>query len=162
LQNNIPWSPPRDTKFDEAIETVATLGSCVPAEVPLGVHWCYGTLGGWPMVRIDSLELCTQLSNAAAKRVSRPIDYFHFPVLRQADDRYFAPLDRLEPRGSKLYLGLIHHSDGMEGVERRLRTALPHVKCAVGVASVCGYGRLTREETLGVFDLHRQAAECVR
>jgi hypothetical protein len=162
MQNNIPWSPPRETKFEEAVDTVTTLGSYVPAGVPLGIHWCYGTLGGWPMVRIESLDLCTRLTNAAARRAVRPIDYAHFPVLRQADEQYFEPLDHLDAGDLKLYLGLIHHSDGMEGVQRRMHAALRHARGDVGVASVCGYGRLTREQTMGVFDLHKQAGQYVR
>jgi hypothetical protein len=165
MQNNLPYSPPRpaDTKFEEAIQAVETLGSFVPPDALLGLHWCYGTLGGWPMVRIEDLELCTRLANAAVRRIPRRVDYMHVPVLRQAGESYFEPLRRLDIGDARLYLGLIHDSDGMPGFERRFALARRFAgRTPLGVASVCGYGRLSRQQTLSLFDLHRAAGAHVR
>ena len=45
------------------------LAAAVPENVPLGLHWCYGTWGGWPMTEMPNLELCVRLSNAAVARI---------------------------------------------------------------------------------------------
>ncbi len=162
MQDTLPWSPPRDTKFAETIGYVARLGAAVPSDVVLGLHWCYGTLGGWPMVRIANLDLCTRLTNAAVAKLTRPVDYVHLPVLRQAGDAYFAPLGDMRAADTRIYLGLIHHTDGMEGFVRRLEIARRHVPDGFGVASVCGYGRLTTEETRQAFELHQAAGAYLR
>lgn len=161
MQNALPWSPPRETKFDETISAVTRLSSNVPEGALLGLHWCYGTLGGWPMVRIEDLDLCTRLTNAAAAGIARRVDYVHMPVLRQAGDRYFEPVRDLNASGTKVYLGLIHHSDGIEGFKDRLAIARRYINGDFGVASVCGYGRLSAAETRTAFEVHRQAGEAL-
>jgi hypothetical protein len=156
LKGGLPGSPPRPNKLEETAEAVARLGMHVPSGVAFGVHWCYGTLGGWPIVRIEDLDLCTRLSNATVKSLGRAVDYIHMPVLRQAEDAYFAPLKNLNTGDARIYLGIIHHTDGMEGFRRRLQVARRHLR-DFGVASVCGYGRLSAEETRAAFELHRDA-----
>jgi len=158
IKGELVGSAPRSNKLKETAQAVARLASHVPAEVVLGVHWCYGTLGGWPIVRIDDLDLCTRLSNATVSDASRPVDYIHMPVLRQAADDYFAPLKDLDTGAAHIYLGIIHHTDGMEGFLRRFNVAKRHLK-EFGVASVCGYGRLGAEETRAAFELHREVGK---
>jgi len=158
----LPWSPPRDTKFDETVEAVARLSALVPDRALLGLHWCYGTLGGWPMVRIENLELCTRLTNAAVARIARPVDYVHLPVLRHVGDDYFAALRGLEVADTKIYLGLLHHTDGVEGFRERLAIARRHLRADFGVASVCGYGRLSADDTRKAFEIHRAAGAELR
>jgi hypothetical protein len=161
IKGGLAGSPPRSNKLEETTQAVARLASHVPAEVVLGVHWCYGTLGGWPIVRIDDLDLCTRLSNATVSEISRPVDYIHMPVLRRAGDDYFAPLRDLDTGAARIYLGIIHHTDGMEGFSRRFDVAKRHLG-DFGVASVCGYGRLGPDETRAAFELHREAGEFLR
>jgi hypothetical protein len=64
------------------------------------------------------------------------------PVPRgRDDDAYYAPLAELRLRAeTKLYLGLIHLSDGVEGTRRRMSTAAKFVS-DFGVATECGFGR---------------------
>jgi hypothetical protein len=160
LQGALLYSPDRDSKFDETIESVARLSANVPDVALLGVHWCYGTLGGWPMVRIESLDLCTRLTNAALDAVERQVDYVHMPVLRHVGDDYFEPARDLNLEGgTRVYLGLIHHTDGMTGFRERMDMARRHMPAGFGVASVCGYGRLSTEETLGALQLHQEIGE---
>jgi hypothetical protein len=161
IKGGLVGSPPRPNKLEETAQAVARLASHVPAEVVLGIHWCYGTLGGWPIVRIEDLDLCTRLSNATVSGVSRPVDYIHMPVLRQATDAYFAPLKDLDIGTARIYLGIIHHTDGMEGFRRRFNIAKRHLR-EFGVASVCGYGRLGADETRLAFELHREAGKFLR
>jgi len=161
IKGGLLGSPPRPNKLEETAQAVARLASHVPAQVILGVHWCYGTLGGWPMVRIDDLDLCTRLSNATVSEVSRSVDYIHMPVPRHASDAYFAPLANLDTGAARIYLGIIHHTDGMEGFRGRFDVARRHLR-DFGVASVCGYGRLGADETRMAFELHRDAGEFLR
>lgn len=159
MQNVFPWSPPGRDKFGETIAAVKRLSDFVPDEALVGLHWCYGTLGGWPMVKIDSLELCTRLTNAAIQAIDRHVDYVHVPVLRHAEDRYFEPARELNLEGgTKVYLGLIHHTDGLQGFRSRMEQARRFMPADFGVASVCGYGRLSTEETLAALALHREIA----
>jgi len=162
ILNALPWSPPRDTKFDETVAAVARLSALVPDAALLGLHWCYGTLGGWPMVRIENLDLCTRLTNAAIGRIGRQVDYVHLPVLRHVGDDYFAALRDLDVGETKVYLGLIHHTDGVAGFRERIAIARRHLKADFGVASVCGYGRLSADDTRTAFEVHRVAGAELR
>jgi hypothetical protein len=158
IKGGLIGSPPRPNKLEETAQAVARLASHVPPEVILGVHWCYGTLGGWPIVRFDDLDLCTRLSNATVSKIARQVDYIHMPVPRQASDAYFAPLTDLDAGDARIYLGIIHHTDGMDGFRRRFDVARQHLR-DFGVASVCGYGRLGADETRTAFVLHRDAGK---
>jgi hypothetical protein len=149
-----PWSPRRDGKFDGWIAAVARQAAMVPDEALLGLHWCYGTLGGWPMIKLEDLDLCARLTNTAVDRIDRRVDYVHMPVLRHAGDDYFAPLRGLEPGGAKVYLGLLHHSDDVAANLARIAVARKHLAADFGVASVCGYGRLSKADTQRAFELH--------
>ncbi len=157
-----PWSPPRETKFDETITGVSQLSSFVPDAVLLGLHWCYGTLGGWPMTRPENLELCKQLTNAAVSAIERRVDFVHMPVLRLADDSYFEALRDLDCEDTKVFLGLIHHTDGVEGFRERLTIAERHLQGDFGVSSVCGYGRLSEEETHTALEVHQAVGDMLR
>jgi len=158
----LPWSPRRDGKFEETVAAVGRLAALVPEAVLLGLHWCYGTLGGWPMARIEDLELCTRLTNASVQVIRRPVDYVHMPVLRQAGEEYFAPLRALAIGGAtRLYLGLLHHTDGLDGARARAAIARRHTNADFGVASVCGYGRLSADDTRKAFEIHRDAARAL-
>ncbi len=150
----LPWSPHVEGKFDRWVDAVARQSAIVPEAALLGLHWCYGTLGGWPMIKLEDLSLCTRLTNAAVERIGRPVDYVHMPVLRHADDAYFAPLRELAPGGAKTYLGLLHHTDDAATNWTRIETARKYLAGDMGAASVCGYGRLSPEDTQKAFELH--------
>jgi hypothetical protein len=59
----------------------------------------------------------------------------------RSDDAYFLPLRdlRLDPQ-TELCLGLVHHTDGVEGTTRRLATARRHA-ARFSIATECGFGR---------------------
>jgi hypothetical protein len=157
-----PWSPHRPGKFENWIAAVARQAAMVPDEALLGLHWCYGTLGGWPMIKLDDLDFCTRLTNAALARIERVVDYVHMPVLRHAGDAYFAPLRGLEAGDAKVYLGLLHHSDDLAANLARIATARKHLAADLGVASVCGYGRLSEDDTRKAFELHAAVGAALR
>lgn len=158
-----PWAPdePVEARFERGVEPLSRLSFDIPEETIVGFHWCYGTLGGWPMVDQPDLDLCVRLSAHAIEHSGRRIDYVHMPVNVDCDERYFAPLRDLELGETKLYLGLIHHADGVEGFERRVAAASKAVG-DFGIASVCGYGRLSPDVMPEVIAAHRDCAEAFR
>jgi non-canonical (house-cleaning) NTP pyrophosphatase len=56
-----------------------------------------------------------------------------------------------------LYLGLIHHEDGVEGAHRRARAAAS-AQSRFGVATECGFGRGPSERTVPLLQLHAAVA----
>jgi len=88
------------------------------------------------------------------------IDWLHMPVPRgRSDEAYFAPLRhlRLHP-GTRLYLGLVHYTDGVEGARKRLMAA-EKVVSDFGIATECGFGRRPRAQDIReLLGLHAQIA----
>jgi hypothetical protein len=151
--------------FEEKLERhtapLAELTRGIPDETVLGLHWCYGTWGGWPMIGMEDLGLCVQLSNHATRHIKRRLDYVHMPVVRHPGERFFAPLDDLDIGEARVYLGLVHHTDAVEGFRERIDLARPHLD-DFGIASVCGYGRVEPEELPEILRVHRDCATTPR
>jgi hypothetical protein len=150
-----------EEKLQRHSRQLGELWKGIPDEVLLGYHWCYGTRGGWPMTAMQDLSICVALSNEAIRRAGRAIDFVHMPVSHEPDDAFFAPLNDLEIGDTRLYLGLVHHADGLEAYGRRLERARRHVT-GFGIASVCGYGRVSPAELHDALEAHRQCAEILR
>ena len=154
-----PWWPQNtlDEKFERYLTDLVDLASAIPENVPLGLHWCYGTWGGWPMTEMSSLELCVRLSNAAVARIPRRVDYVHMPVVTQPDSAFLAPLRDLDIGSTRVFLGLIHPQDGLEGANRRIDLAKKYLN-DFGIAAVCGFGRENPRELANILELHKAAA----
>ena len=116
---------------------IATLCRHVPENVELGLHLCFGTFGGWPMFAPDDLAVAVAFANGAIGLAERRVDYLHLPALDRTDDAFYAPLARLELRGARLYLGLIHH---LESFAERLAAARRYAP-SFGLGAYCGLGR---------------------
>ena len=58
------------------------------------------------------------------------------------------------PEGTDLYLGLVHHEDGVDGALRRIDAAST-VLSRFGIGTECGFGRGPAERTVPLLDLHR-------
>jgi hypothetical protein len=149
-----------DEKFQAYTDLVVQLPPTVPDEIPVGFHWCYGTWGGWPMTGMDDVQLCVDLSNATVPRSGRLIDYVHMPVTLDPGQQFFLPLKDLDIGDTKVYLGLVHHEDGINGSERRIALAKESLP-EFGVAAVCGYGREDPEEVGDIFALNSASAHAV-
>jgi hypothetical protein len=147
-----------EEKFQRHAEQLDELWQGIPDETLLGYHWCYGTWGGWPMTAMKDLDLCVRMSNEAKKRTGRRLDYVHMPVIRQPDEAFFAPLDDLDVGDTKVFLGIVHHTDGIEDFRRRRDLARKHLK-DFGIGSVCGYGRVEPELLPEILDVHVQDAK---
>jgi hypothetical protein len=134
---------------------VRNLSPHIPAEVALGFHFCFGTLGGWPRFQPDDLGQAVKLVNACIEASGRRVDWVHIPVLDRSDDAFFAPLAALKPDGARVYLGAIHN---MERFPQRIATARKYLP-DFGLGAYCGFGRLPVAELPGVLSDHLKAAE---
>ena len=152
-----PWQPPGDP-FERYLKALTGLASHVPDQTLMGCHLCYGDLGHKHLVEPTDLGVVVRMANAAHKTVPRRIDYYHVPVPRNRDDAaYFAPLKDLEIGEAKLYLGLVHHTDGEEGTLRRVRAARGAVS-GFGISTECGFGRRPKETIPELLRIHRAVA----
>jgi hypothetical protein len=146
-----------EQKFQRHAQQLEGLWQGIPDETLLGFHWCYGTWGGWPMAAMTDLGLCVRMSNEAKRRVGRRLDYVHMPVVRRPDEAFFAPLDDLDVGDTKVYLGIVHHTDGIEDFRRRRDLARRHL-ADFGIGSVCGYGRVEPELLPEILRIHAEDA----
>ena len=78
------------------------------------------------------------------------------PVMRNRNDEtYFKPLKNLGiPNDTKLILGLVHFTDGVEGGKARMATANKFVD-DYGIATECGFGRRDPDTILELLQIHR-------
>lgn len=127
----------------------------VPPGVELGIHLCYGDYGHRHWKEPESTENMVAIYNGLSERVARPIDWLHMPVPKNRDDdAYFRPLAKLRLRQeTKLYLGLIHLTDGIEGTRRRMAAAAEFVS-DFGAATECGFGRRPPDTIADLLALH--------
>ncbi len=75
------------------------------------------------------------------------------------DSAYFAPLKglRLKPE-TRLFLGLVHDTDGAAGTRRRMAMADRFVQ-GYGIATECGFGRRPPETIPALLALHAETAD---
>lgn len=142
------------------IERFIRLCRAVPAEVELGFHLCYGDFDAKHFIEPLDAQKMVELANALARNVPHAIAYLHMPVPRERDDpAFFVPLKQLQlEKGTELYLGLVHPSDGLAGAKKRIAAAREAVG-AFGVASECGLGRCkTPDDVRKLLALHAEIA----
>ena len=149
-----------DDALAQSLPRLARLGGSVPEAVQLGFHLCYGDPGHKHIQEPDDLATCVVFANGICANVARPVDWIHMPVPRgRDDDAYVAPLDGLElTEGAELILGLVHHSDGMDGNRRRMAAAARAVS-EFGIATECGFGRRPPETITELLELHTQIVD---
>ena len=66
---------------------VRNLSPHIPAEVALGYHFCFGTLGGWPRFAPDDLGQAVKLANAFVAASAGAWTGFIFPCSTAATTR---------------------------------------------------------------------------
>ena len=93
-----------------------------PPMCTLGIHFCFGTFGGWPRLRVNDLGAAVELTNAAIEASVRPVDWVHIPALPVTDDAFYAPLkaNLQSPRSAGVHGTHIHN---MESFPERLAVA---------------------------------------
>lgn len=143
----------------EATESIARVSKDIPDEVFVGLHLCYGDPEGEHLIQPKDLGLSVEFYNDVATRTNRQFDWVHMPVpIDRDDDAYFEPLTKLNlSSGTRLYLGLVHKEDGLEGAARRLASAARYAQ-NFGVAAECGMGREPHERVESLLALHHDVA----
>ncbi|MGE0060750.1 MAG: hypothetical protein AB7T86_01595 [Xanthobacteraceae bacterium] len=139
---------------------VAKLANRVPPDVKLQFHFCYGDANHKHAIEPTDTGDMVAVANALAGKVTRTIDLIHMPVPRDRnDDAYFAPLRglKLKPE-TELVLGLVHYTDGVEGMRRRMDTATKHAP-SFSVGTECGFGRRDPATIPELLRLHLAAAD---
>jgi len=154
------------TYFTPAQEGIAArlirIGNAVPADVELGFHLCYGTFGGRHLIEPADMQSMVELANRVFAGIGRTVEWIHMPVpVERDDDAYYAPLAALRQRPeTKIYLGLIHDSDGLPGTLRRVAAANRFI-VDYGVATECGWGRRDPATVPALIALHEEVVNAV-
>src|SRR5207249_6191498 len=107
------------------LERLLRLSRRVPPDVELGYHLCYGDVRHRHFKEPADTRKLVDVANVLAGSLGRPLNWIHLPVPRnRVDEAYYAPLGELRLRAeTELYLGLVHHTDGVEGTRRRIDVA---------------------------------------
>jgi hypothetical protein len=133
------------------------LSKDIPEAVKLGYHFCFGTFGGWPRFAPPDLSGAVALANAATAGSRRRVDWINIPGLDRSDDAFFAPLADLDPKGARVYLGLIHNMRRFAERVAAARRFLPDF----GLSAPCGFGRCAPDELTGILKDHLAAMKTV-
>jgi len=148
-------SAPGEAELETHVAPIRRLSARLPQEAALGFHLCFGTFGGWPAFAPPSLQRTVELANAILAGAGRRVDWINIPALDTQDETFYAPLAKLDRRGARVYLGMIH---SMATLEQRLavaRKALPDF----GLAAYCGFGRTPPEQLPQILQDHQRAAQ---
>ena len=161
------FAPDGAQAFDMIIAALVRCIDQVPADVPAGMHMCYGDYGHEHFKQPESLALQVRVLNAVAAAASRPVSFVSFTVPQyQRDESYFAPLAELatDP-DTELNFALVpyHPAEQAPGTsEEQVRlidaalAASSGGSRAWGVCTECGMGRAGRDEIPALLDLHSQ------
>jgi hypothetical protein len=160
LLGGVPMTPWWDDVLEGVLSRLADAVANMPADVPVGFHLCYGDVEEAHFFQPKDAGVLATVVRGLLARSPRPLAHIHLPVPIERDDAaYFAPLADLPiPEGTDLYLGLVHHEDGVEGARRRIDAAATAVR-RFGIATECGFGRGPAERTVPLLDLHRAIIE---
>ncbi|GEK79583.1 hypothetical protein [Agrococcus baldri] len=146
------------------VDRLTEVGGWVPQGVELGYHLCYGDVEEAHFVQPEDAGTLAAVIRGVLGAASRPVDWIHLPVpIERDDEAYFAPLAGIGWGRNQVFLGLVHHEDGVAGALRRAaaaRAAVPELAGAAGfgVATECGFGRGPAERTAPLLDVHRDVA----
>jgi hypothetical protein len=161
------FAPGGAQAFDAIVAGLARCVDQVPAEVPAGLHLCYGDYGHEHFKQPQSLALQVRVLNAVTAAAGRPVSFVSFTVPQyQRQESYFAPLAGLTTGpGTELNFALVpyHPADQEPGTTadqvRLIDAALaasPGGSRAWGVCTECGMGRVDREDIPVLLNVHRQ------
>jgi hypothetical protein len=162
LERNEPSSYGRSkAEMQEAFANIVVdLGNRVPADVDLLYHLCYGDSNHRHVIEPTDTGDMVEFANRVSRQIARPIQLIHMPVPRnRTDDAYFEPLGRLKLRPeTQLCLGLVHHTDGVEGTKKRLATARKYA-ANFSIATECGFGRRDPRTIPELLRIHAAVAD---
>ncbi len=141
-------------------EILAKLANRVPADIELLFHFCYGDSNHRHVVEPTDMSDMVDMLHRLGALIRRPINLVHMPVPRdRSDDAYFAPLKQAKLRPeTELALGLVHHTDGIDGTRRRIAAARK-VAPTFTIGTECGFGRRKPETIPELLRIHAEAAK---
>lgn len=144
--------------YEGVVSRLQALRPLVPPAVEMGFHLCYGDSGGKHFKEPADTTLLVKIANALSENSPRSIEWIHIPVPKDRDDSaYYAPLHNLRLRPeTRLFLGLVHPGDGVEGTRRRMAMAERFVS-GFGLATECGFGRRPPETVPDLLRIHTEA-----
>lgn len=149
---------PEEGGLERNVPQFHALSKDIPEETAVGVHLCFGTLGGWPRFAPDSAHRAIELANGIIKGAGRRIDWMHIPMLNREDAGYYAPLAKLQHGSTRIFLGMIHNMENFETRFAQARKFLPEF----GIGAYCGFGRRLPSELPETLNEHLQAMEVMR
>ncbi len=153
----------RELHFDDTlsncVDRIVRHVGFVPEGVEAGIHLCYGDPGHKHVIEPKDARTCVAFANAICLKAGRKVDWIHIPIPRGWDaSNYYEPLSDLKIlKGTEVFLGLVHHTDGIDGTNRRLNLARKHLP-NFGLATECGFGRRDPATVHGLLEIHRLAA----
>jgi hypothetical protein len=139
----------------------------VPADVPVGMHLCYGDYGHQHFKQPDSLQMQVDLVNAVASAAQRPVNFVSFTVPQgRNDSAYFEPLSGLRTGpDTELCFALVpYHPDDqapgttaeqIENIDAALTSSAAGAR-DWGICTECGMGRADAKDVPRLLDLHTQ------
>ena len=144
-----------DNVLEASVDRICRLGAMIPAAVDMGIHLCYGDPGHKHIQEPEDFGSSVAFANAICDGMQRQVDWMHMPAPKDRnDDAYYAPLKNLAmTTGTRLFLGLVHQTDGKEGTLKRIELAKKYTK-DFGVATECGFGRRKADTIPGLLDIH--------
>ncbi len=133
------------------------LCAAIAPGVELGIHLCYGDPGHKHIVEPADLSVSVAFANGICAASPHPVGFVHMPVPRgRSDDTFFAPLKDIDmPAGTRLVLGLVHYTDGVDGTRTRMAAA-DKVVSDYDVATECGFGRRDPATIPDLLRIHRE------
>jgi hypothetical protein len=139
----------------------------VPADVPVGMHLCYGDYGHEHFKQPESLQTQVDLVNAVTSAARRPLNFVSFTVPQGRNDAaYFEPLGGLRTASeTELYFALVpYHPDDqapgttaeqIEQIDAALSTSSTSAR-HWGICTECGMGRVDAGDVPRLLDLHSE------
>jgi len=115
-------------RFQRYVDAISRLSHTLPAGALLGYTSAMPTWGTSTCWSRTIWLFSVRMANAAFAESGRPVDFYHLTVPRDRDDdAYFQPLENLDVGEGRVFLGLLHHTDGPRrgpsaGSPRRSRT----------------------------------------
>jgi hypothetical protein len=139
----------------------------VAADVPVGMHLCYGDYGHQHFKQPESLQMQVDLVNAVISAARRSVNFVSFTVPQgRNDSAYFEPLGGLTVSSdTELYFALVpYHPD--DQAPHTTAEQIEHIDAALvnspdgarhwGICTECGMGRVDAGDVPALLDLHSQ------
>jgi hypothetical protein len=161
------FGPGGDDAFEPILAGLVNCIDQVPADIPAGLHLCYGDYGHAHFMQPESLALQVRVVNAVQTAASRTVSFVSFTVPQyQHQESYFAPLtDLAVGPETELNFALVpyHPADQAAGTTaeqvRLIDAALAGGQGAGrswGICTECGMGRVQRDDVPALLDLHAE------